>query len=331
MSKYKTVIGIVPKHETLEENWEFDLLNMDFYTSLEGSKTVLFMLDESCNKKTYLDKIEYALEKEKEVMVTADLYAELLPEITSLHGITILSRFAGDYTEEAQSPHELSFINTPVIFVYGLGDNCEKFDMQLALYGWCQKNNYKVLQYGTSDICSLFDIKPLPAFLTDNELSYEDKIYKMNHLIAKQEDEHDLIVIGVPGGIMPLNEFFYNHFSELAQILSNAVKPDVSILNTYFFYGMTTKYLKMIREYAGFRFNSEINYFAVSDTGIQCNRDDDIVKLQWFFINEKKIENYIDKSLQDEDIKIFAVNNVKQCENAIKNIFEEMENNIEVI
>ena len=75
-----------------------------------------------------------------------------------------------------------------------------------------------------------------PKFMFDENLSEVKKILMFNRYIWEVEvnEEPDIIIIGLPGGIIPFNNNFTNRFGILAIEASLAVKPDVAVLSIPF-------------------------------------------------------------------------------------------------
>lgn len=48
-----------------------------------------------------------------------------------------------------------------------------------------------------------------------------------------KEESLDVIILGVPGGVMPYSSEIPNGFGEPAFIIANAIKLDIAIYSTY--------------------------------------------------------------------------------------------------
>ncbi|MDY4115665.1 MAG: TIGR04066 family peptide maturation system protein, partial [Blautia sp.] len=93
------------------------------------------------------------------------------------------------------------------------------------------EQNYKVFQVGTKDYSTLFELDNWPRFLFSQEISFPKKVFAFNRWIFERVKklEPDIIILGIPGGIMPINNKICNYFGELALIISKALKIDVNI------------------------------------------------------------------------------------------------------
>jgi peptide maturation system protein (TIGR04066 family) len=122
-------------------------------------------------------------------------------------------------------------IDTPVIFVLGTGERTNKFEIQLALRENMMKMGYKASQVGTREYCELLGFHSFPRFMFGNGISEISKIASFNRFIKSLERDEcpDVIIIGVPRGIMPFNNRLPNGYGILAYEVSQAVTPDSTV------------------------------------------------------------------------------------------------------
>lgn len=166
-------------------------------------------------------------------------------------------------------------IDKPVIAVSSLGENTDKFAIQLSLREFFLSKNYSILQLGSSELSSFFGFDILPTFMF-SEISVESKIKMLNSYIYKKLEEHDydLIIIGVPGGILPYNNYICNNFGELAYVISRAMQIDVNILSVYLFDNITDIMLSKLDNYCAVALNTEKILFNISGSFICYNREE---------------------------------------------------------
>jgi peptide maturation system protein (TIGR04066 family) len=127
-------------------------------------------------------------------------------------------------------------IGVPVIFVLGNAERTQKFQIQLVLRQGLEKMGYKVGQVGSKDHCETFGFHSFPKFMYESGIKEENKIIMFNRFIKTIEEKEnpDLIIIGIPGGVMPINKEFTERFGILAYLTSQAVKPDATVLSLLF-------------------------------------------------------------------------------------------------
>jgi len=80
----------------------------------------------------------------------------------------------------------------------GIGQNVQKFDLQLYLRSRFIDKGYKVSQIGTKKISGLFGLHPLPDFLFNTQYSDVDKVYAFNRVMkdVSMQEKPDVILLG---------------------------------------------------------------------------------------------------------------------------------------
>lgn len=219
------------------------IVNDNFDTSINLCDTVLFIdsikfLD---FKKHIYPKICSAINKRKSIIVAMridDNYKKYIAQMCLENEVTF------DYFGyESKSSYEYDIIkenllniSVPVVYIIGMAENTDKFEIQLSLRENLLKTEYKISQIGTRSYSEIFGMHNFPQFMYDDKLSEVKKILMFNRLIWEIEisEKPDIILVGIPGGIIPFNNNFTNRFGILAVEASMAVKPDFAILSIPF-------------------------------------------------------------------------------------------------
>jgi peptide maturation system protein (TIGR04066 family) len=147
-------------------------------------------------------------------------------------------------------------LNTPVTLIAGQGPNTGKFETQLGMRQELLQRGLKILQVGTRPYCELFDFHSFPGFMFNKELDETEKVISFNHYLKKIEtiEKPDLIVVGIPGGIMPFMEKVHNNYGILHVEVASAMEPDNLVYTLYSNY-YTTEYYKRSVEFLFNRLN----------------------------------------------------------------------------
>ena len=124
-------------------------------------------------------------------------------------------------------------ISTPVVMVCGISPMTQKFELQLYLRKYFMQNKYSVSQIGSKVTSGLFGFCSISPYIFSCNTTEVQKIHTVNNMIKKiEEDEQpDVIIIGVPGGILPLTEKHHFGYGIYAYEILNAVCPDFTILS----------------------------------------------------------------------------------------------------
>ena len=195
--------------------------------------------------KMMLEKLSHF---DKEIIYTSYICSELKKIIINTDKAINLSDFKNIKKELSPSNHRYS-IDVPVIMVMGTSIMTEKFDLQLCIRKDLQNMGYKVSQVGSKSFCELFGFHSIPEWFFDCTYLEADKISMFNMFIKSIEIEEkpDVIVVGVPEGIIPLTQKHHFNYGIYAFEICCAVAPDYAVLtlpygeyNDEFYAEMTT-------------------------------------------------------------------------------------------
>lgn len=183
-------------------------------------------------------------------------------------------------------------LNTPVVFIFGISDRTQKFEIQLAQRRNILGMGYKISQIGSKNYCELFGFHSFPQFMYDRLYSESQKIVLFNRYIKSIEinEEPDLIVIGIPGGIMPFNNRFTNGFGMLAYEISQAIVPDAAVFSIlYEDYGK--EYFESMFTLVKHRLGFEIDAFNLSNTKFdwEASKQDD--EMSYITVDSRFLHN----------------------------------------
>lgn len=206
----------------------------DFSKGIEDSTAVWFVEDDRIElpKEKLYAKISEAIEKRKKIIFSrysnSDVQKEMELIIPSeLRIMSDIRKLDNGYFLEKK----LYDINVPILFILGDSENTDKFEVQVSLFEQFMKRGYRVSSISTRGDSDILGLHSMPSFMT--ELTAEDvKILKFNHFVKQLEIEErpEIIIIGIPGGVIPYNKYLHNQFGVTAFEISNAVKSDCAVL-----------------------------------------------------------------------------------------------------
>lgn len=259
-------------------------------------------------EKYIFKKIISAVKSKKNIICSLSLNKEAIEKISSMcncEGVYFKyfdgnqSFLSEDIVIEDESIEE---IDIPVILTVGIDEKTNKFEIQLALRDKIQKSGYKISQIGTRPYCEMLGFHPFPSFMYGNEISDVNKVLMFNRYIKNIEktEEPDVIIIGVPGGVMPYNRMITNKFGLLAFEVSQAVIPDVVIASLLYEDCKPEgfdEYTNLFKYKLGF----EVDFFNISN-----------MQFDWLKANEEYVKSYIslDYRFIDEKKTNFTKNKI---------------------
>jgi peptide maturation system protein (TIGR04066 family) len=224
-----------------------DKLNINISSDFEGllplCDAVIFSESERKPdfKKYVLPKLIASAELGKEIIFLPVLEGEdknLLEDTCNKYSIKLKSyKDEGSTLYSTESDYfKLYKINTPVIFVAGVHKKTHKFEILLSLRESFINSGDRVSQIGSRNYCEMLGFHSIPQFMYNSCWTETKKIVAFNHYIKEMEnlEKPDVIIIGIPGGVMKLNDNFTGQFGITAFEISQAVTPDVAVLSTFY-------------------------------------------------------------------------------------------------
>ena len=265
-------------------------INNDFEGLLPLCDAVLFSESERSLDfdKFILPKIVKAAEQGKDILYLRKIEEEKrdrLKELCKKYNVSFTScdDFENTYYEHDLDDFNLQKIDTPVIFIAGLYERTQKFEIQLSLREAFISLGYKVSQVGSRNYCELLGFHSFPKFMYSPSKAEDKKILSFNHFLKDMENKEkpDVIIVGIPGNIMRLNDTFTGRFGTMAYEVSQAVTPDASIMSTLY-EDFEPEYFKKIATLIKYKLGFNISCFNLSN-----------IKFDWAVAEQSSRESYL--------------------------------------
>lgn len=218
-------------------------------------------------------------------------------------------------------------MNIPIIGISGMGSNAEKTLTQIELSRFFESCGYKVCNIASKEYASLIGMNPLPSYLFENQNSVEEKVIGLNRYIYSicQHENYDVIVITVPGGIIPLNPFSYGDIGVMNFIFSNALRFDINILNIYA-QKTNKKFINEIKKICMWKYAYTMPRIIMTHTGYYINSDDK--KEIYIKESESQIENLYEEIQGENRLTKFYKNSRKDIQKMGRSIIRELQENL---
>lgn len=262
-----------------------------------------------------MPQIEVAAKRGKNIIFLYDLeesYRKLIDGMRIKY--TVFSNRIMDTSKLAENENDIIRISVPVIFVASVIENTNKFDVQLGLRSFLQKEGYKVSQIGTKEYCELFGFHAVPKFMFENQFSENRKIVLFNRVCKSIElqEKPDVFIVGVPGATMVFNEAITNNFGIIAFEMSNAVYPDTTIMcvphECY-----DVDFLKMIQTSSKYKLGMQVDCFNMANKHFDAVRSKDEKRLSFITIDTKQVDKRIADLNKESKILIYNSFNAKSA------------------
>ncbi len=299
-------------------------ISSDYISNIIQADAAFFgYVEANISAESYKEKIRKANDLKKKVFLTKELM-EYLGDVDELGPIKLMEYTNCIQVKELSS--KLLSIPVPVIVVAGIGDRCDKFSIQVKLGNFFSEQGYRVLNWGTKDFSKLFGIEALPQFLFET-MDNGMKIKQFNSYLYNRvmEENPEVVIIGVPGGIMQVNAYEFNEFGELAFIISNAIKSDISILSLYS-QELNQNFLDHLIKLCRYKLNFQVDYVNIANTDLLILPEEK--ECQYTTVPSTHIINNVIKTLNYEDAFFFNALDDISMRAACNKILSELEKNL---
>lgn len=290
-----------------------ELVVTDDFSAQLGACTAVWFVDDEHNglpKNLIVKKLQEAVKKGKNIIFTryknSVEYQEMVNMIPLEQNITPCNmELQLDYSDDYCYK-----IETPVITVFGTAEQTDKFLVQLALRDKFLQMGYNVSSVSSRLESKLYGVHPIPHFMFDKTFDECKKVIGYNHYVKKIElqENPDILIIGIPGGILPYDQINHNNYGITAYEISFAVPCDGGIMCMPYNPIFTGEFSRMeddIRK----RFSFSVISYHIAPMVIDAqnyveNKKHHFVSLKKGFIKEKiksyGISNLFDMSNTDD-------------------------------
>lgn len=259
------------------------------------------------------DKMMYSIEHKKNIVCLFELEDEMNRTITGkciengVHFKNYCDSYAAyDMLKEKLKEKKIKEMNVPILLICGLSEYTNKFEVQLRVREEFKKRGYCVSQIGSKKYSRIFEMHNFPKFMFQN-IPEIDKIYLFNSYVKQIEiKEHpDIIIIGVPGGIMPYDMDHPNGFGIVNYLVSNALSVDSTLLclayNEY-----EDSFWEFIADYMQYRYEYSVQSFHLANVFHDIYGDERNEGERLVYMKQKKVDEKIESF---DGKKVFNINN----------------------
>ena len=231
-------------------------------------------------------KMKLAMERGKDIVCLMEFQDEMEEDLRKAAiELQVTISFLGDMEDKVFLKRVLQKkdkapkkIPIPVIFVMGMGENTDKYLVQLGLRQRLAELGLNVGWVGSRRYTELLGGHSLPSFLNDLRYTEVQKIELFNHFVHEvaQEGAKDVVIVGVPGGVLPYNRQIHNQYGRTAYLMTQAVIPDYTVFTAYCFEKIEEWVLQGMVDAVKFRCNSGLDAVHVSRFDMDMNKTQEL-------------------------------------------------------
>lgn len=217
-------------------------------------------------------------------------------------------------------------IDIPAIGIMGLGDFCNKFCCEVEVTTFFREKGYHVIHFGSKDFAGVLGEKRYPDFLFNQSYSVTQRILGWNQYLFDlcNREMPDLIILGMPGGIMPLNNKILNDFGEIPYIIANGIRIDTGVLCSYFYEKVEKRYLTEYKNYCKYKLNCDVEWICISNSSCRFELDSKESILEYLHYEPEIGDKMIIDTKDNEDIHFFNILNSKSRNLMLHRLYEKL-------
>lgn len=277
------------------------IVSEDAAGGIAQADEVVFVDTNRLDGEHYAGLLQKAADARKKVYLTADLAERLavrpedFPDGMEILPGPLWGKEEGDQREarEGQERQEqgdgfsitetvgrkLYKIPVPIVSVAGVGEFCDQFELMLEIGAYFKRKGYKVLQLGTKQYGGFFGARTFPRYVWEGEKaktaqSLRDRILNLNEAVYEmvKKEDIDLVVLEIPGDLMPLNPYIFDDFGEKAILVHNALPADAGILSLYA-HPYIAEFLDRMVDICRYRYNMPVDGIHASNTSFDVSQE----------------------------------------------------------
>lgn len=224
---------------------------------------------------------------------------------------------------------KLKDIPIPILSVMGLGENCDKFKLQIKIKKLIEKKGYKILCVCSNALGIFLGMEILPGFLFSKTISLPIKIQAFNLWLynLQKQSSADIILVGCPSGIMRFEDYEYNYYSEIPLTIHSAVEVDNSIMTLYKNSLQSEETIERLKKFCQMKYDTIVEDFVIAEQ--YYTSDHELKKLSYF--SNKEYGDFEKPYMLEGKGSILAIEEELNLENQVNRILAELENNFYAI
>lgn len=215
-----------------------------------------------------LDKIKLAIEHKKDIVCLErdSKYEKHIQKLCADGCVKYTCNFLPEVFKISDNNTNIALFDVPIVCVCGMSESTQKFDILLEINKQLKQKGYKVSCIAARSNVDILSIHNFPQFLFDKNYEYDKILYFNNYIKSLELTEYpDIILLEIPGGVIPYDLKHNNQFGVFAYLISQAINSiDYSIFSMAYdtynkeFYDFISLYMK-------YRFGFTIDMFHMSN------------------------------------------------------------------
>jgi len=157
-------------------------------------------------------------------------------------------------------------ISTPTVCISGIMPDINKFDVFLSVSKRLESKGLKLSYIVGKEYAQFLGMHRIPQYIIDEKYRLRDNINIFRNYISYIElvEKPDILIVELPGGILPYDKNIDNYFGALHMVAYSAIRFNYNILCLPLDY-YDKKNFDTMRNIFKYRFGNEISNFVISN------------------------------------------------------------------
>lgn len=299
-----------------EENFSSNIEKVDYLWIVESENDVDFERD-------IIPKVKIALEMGKKVLYLKELTKSEKVILENLKKSNNIMKLQKSLLESNLLDLKLFDINVPIILILGTSANTDKFSIQLGIHDQLTTLGYNVSVLGSKKEGEILGFYSINNIL-DSSKNEIEKIITINHTLKEIEKEEspDAIILGIPGGILPLSKKFLNGWNILGGPICQSISPDCIILCTSYDKYLTDK-IKVLNSSIQGILGKEINFYHISACMIDIEESVESNNLEYLSLDSSFVLSKLNSIKQNN---LYCLDSKEELKRIVEDIIDLLSN-----
>lgn len=299
------IILCVPKDKTFEQKDASILdnrhklgikLETDVWERVE-SASILVIVDNIWNDKLQ-DEINNIIEKA--IRLKIEIYICSNKVGRKFEYMEGFNKYVKCYDQNIEEYHKVPFdyswrkIEAPILFVTNMYMESDSYEITVNISETLKQMGLKILTIANRYEGQLIGYKCIKDFFELGNLNIESKMLLLNSYVKSIEEESqiDLIIIEIPGGLYPYNNYLRNDCGSYLYMINRALPADYMVLCTMY-ENYNREYWNIIEEDIQKKFDIRLFSIHISRKMFDVDEITENHKKRFLYLNEKSVDTKV--------------------------------------
>ncbi|MEA4922666.1 MAG: TIGR04066 family peptide maturation system protein [Eubacteriaceae bacterium] len=216
--------------------------------------------------------------------------------------------------------------NVPIVVVAGETVNSKKFAVEYGIKEELENQGYNPILVGSKAYCEFLGDLSFPDFMLRHNINDIEQVLMFNRFINKIGKDADVIIIGIPGGIISCTDYLYGDFGILAYKVFQSINVDFFVFNVLYeeYY---PSFFNEMQMFINKRFSTNVDVFNICNKHIDWEKVETAKPRQIPFLSltTESIESEIKLMNRGNNTPIVSSGNISDMKEIVELLVKKLE------